>query len=319
MASSGAAGDPANGGTAAGSSTASGSNTETACSSSENAASSCENAASSCENTGTARFSGWLDVWLEAGREGRTFTYGLPAGLSVQVGDLVQVRLQGRPHAGLVVDRHDRAPAALAGVAIQPVGRLLQPAAVHPHWQRLITEVARDCHTTTFRTLKSALPSGWLGQQSRPRSSPRPQRQVVRCSGDNAATTPRQRQLLERLEAAGGRLPLRQLLDAEGFGRGIVSALERQGLIRLESIAAAPGSDGRPGHGRVGLELSRSSPRTASVAQAEALARINTAPAGSQLLLWGVTGSGKTEVYLEAAATELGRGRSVLLWPPRSA
>ena len=44
----------------------------------------------------------WLDVWLEAGREGRSFTYGNPQGLLLGAGDLVQVRLvstgDGRMH-----------------------------------------------------------------------------------------------------------------------------------------------------------------------------------------------------------------------------
>ncbi|MEB3332836.1 MAG: primosomal protein N' [Synechococcaceae cyanobacterium] len=249
---------------------------------------------------------------MEAGREGRTFTYGLPEGQAAQVGDLVQVRLQGRPHAGLVVAQHERVPAALEEVAIQPIVGVLQHAAVDPRWQRLIAEVAHDCHTTVFRTLKSALPPGWLGQRSRPSPGPRPQRQVVRCCGEGVAATPRQRQLLERLEQAGGQMPLRQLLDAEGFGRGIVSALERQGLIRLQNRTVAAGTSGQ-------LSVAPASSRTANRSQAEALEQIGSAPAGAQLLLWGVTGSGKTEVYLEAAAAELRRGRSVLLLAPEIA
>lgn len=45
----------------------------------------------------------WLQVWIEAGREGQVFTYANPDGLPVGVGDLVQVPLQGRRHAGLVL------------------------------------------------------------------------------------------------------------------------------------------------------------------------------------------------------------------------
>ena len=42
---------------------------------------------------------GWLDVWVEAGREGQVFTYAAPADTPIQAGDLVQVRLKGRRHA----------------------------------------------------------------------------------------------------------------------------------------------------------------------------------------------------------------------------
>ena len=51
-------------------------------------------------------------------------------------------------------------------------------------------------------------------------------------------------------------------------------------------------------------------------AQAAAVEAIGGAAAGEQLLLHGVTGSGKTEVYLRAAAATLERGRSVIVLVP---
>ena len=38
----------------------------------------------------------WLQVWLEAGREGQVFTYANPAQLPLGCGDLVRLRLRGR-------------------------------------------------------------------------------------------------------------------------------------------------------------------------------------------------------------------------------
>ena len=55
----------------------------------------------------------WLEIWLEAGREGQVFTYANPDGLSIGVGDLVQVPLQGRRHAGLVLACLDALPEGL--------------------------------------------------------------------------------------------------------------------------------------------------------------------------------------------------------------
>ena len=43
-----------------------------------------------------------IDVWLEAGRDGRTFSYRDSLSLGVGLGDLVAVRLRGRRLQGLV-------------------------------------------------------------------------------------------------------------------------------------------------------------------------------------------------------------------------
>jgi primosomal protein N' (replication factor Y) len=56
--------------------------------------------------------------------------------------------------------------------------------------------------------------------------------------------------------------------------------------------------------------------RQLTEAQRAALAAIDAAAPGAGLLLWGVTGAGKTEVYLQAAARTLAEGRSVLLLAP---
>ena len=107
----------------------------------------------------------WLQVWLEAGREGQVFTYANPEKLAVGCGDLVRLRLRGRRHIGLVVEQLTERPAALAERTIQPIEAVHQSAAVDPHSQALIAQVANACHTSRFRTLRAALPPGWLGQR----------------------------------------------------------------------------------------------------------------------------------------------------------
>ena len=49
-----------------------------------------------------------IDVWLDVGRTGRCFTYQDGNKLGVGVGDIVLVRLKGRPMHGLVVEIWDR-------------------------------------------------------------------------------------------------------------------------------------------------------------------------------------------------------------------
>ena len=72
----------------------------------------------------------WLQVWVEAGRDGQIFTYANPRGLALAVGDLVQVRLRGRRQSGLVVALLAAAPADLDPGSLRPIELLLQAAAV---------------------------------------------------------------------------------------------------------------------------------------------------------------------------------------------
>jgi primosomal protein N' (replication factor Y) len=256
----------------------------------------------------------FLNIWVEAGREGQVFTYSNPHALALGTGDLVQVRLKGRLHAGLVVECLQQGPKDLPEHSLQPVMALVERAAIHPDWQQLIAEVAQQCHTSLFRTLRSVLPAGWLGARRQVAGQGRQLRLMQRTSLSLAAApslSTRQQQLLDHLESHGGQRLLRDLIGGDGFGRGVVQALEEKGLLRSTPIVQAPGGrqPARP------LEL----PATGQVltpAQAATVSSLLAAAPGSETLLWGVTGSGKTEVYLQIAAQHLTSGRSVLVLTP---
>ena len=90
--------------------------------------------------------------------------------------------------------------------------------------------------------------------------------------------------------------------------------LEKRGLVVLE----AQSQRRAPQHSEVGKPSGASGPPLTSD-QAAALEQLLTAVPGEQLLLHGVTGSGKTEVYLRAAAEVLGSGKTVLVLVPEIA
>ncbi len=269
----------------------------------------------------------WVQIWLEAGREGRIFTYSNPLGLPLASGDLVRLKLRGRRHIGLVVERLERLPPELDADRLQPVEGLHQSAAVDPHWRALLSEVAADCHTSLFKTLKTALPPGWLGQRSERQGGPARNRWLIElrprtddATGSSSDLTPRQQALLERLEQRGGRAWLSTLTTAERFSRSVVEGLERQGHLRRRAVPSgsaewlalqAAGEDAMDG-----TAATLEPPQAPSDAQRQALERLAATPPGGALLLWGVTGSGKTEVYLQACAQVLGQGQSALVLTP---
>ncbi len=105
---------------------------------------------------------------------------------------------------------------------------------------------------------------------------------------------------------------LRSLPRFAGSDLGALRRLEARGLVRI-----GPRPRRRaPEHVAVGAR----GPRPALTdAQREALDAIAGAADGERLLLHGVTGSGKTEVYLGAVDAELRRGRGAIVLVPEIA
>ena len=119
---------------------------------------------------------------------------------------------------------------------------------------------------------------------------------------------PKQRQLYETLESLGGSASVRHLSEQLGFGEAVVKALVREGLARLDrsEVLRDPfaGSPASP------------PPTTLTADQAAALDAVSRLEPGDAALLFGVTGSGKTLVYLEAVRQALAAGRGAIVLVP---
>jgi primosomal protein N' (replication factor Y) len=121
------------------------------------------------------------------------------------------------------------------------------------------------------------------------------------------ALTAKQQAILAELAACGGELPLAEL-RARDLPSSTLQTLVRRGLVRIDERAAAF---------RLGGLLPVAEPFRLNEPQTEALASIAAALGGFQpFLLHGVTGSGKTAVYLAAMQRALDRGLGSILLVP---
>lgn len=121
------------------------------------------------------------------------------------------------------------------------------------------------------------------------------------------ALTEKQQAILAELAAAGGELPLAELRKKD-LPSSTLQTLVRRELVRI---------DERPAAFRLGGIEPSAEPLHLNEPQTEALAAIAAALGGFQtFLLHGVTGSGKTAVYLAAMQRALDRGLASILLVP---
>src|SRR5262245_36529793 len=249
------------------------------------------------------------------------FDYRLPPGMSeVEVGSVLVVPFGRRRVVGVVVGLADRSDL--------PRDRLAEPlealeAGVPPELVALGRWVGEEYCSTTARGLGLVLPPGvGTGAEAR-RVRPLVELEVEATDKGRDAIAGgerlglRQRAVLSAL-AAGPRLA-RQLAASAGSDRSTLRRLEARGLVQTREVERRRRHHS-PGVGAVreGIELTDDQ-RSVLEAVVAAIPGGEGDAAPRSLLLHGVTGSGKTEVYLHAVAEALARGRGAIVLVPEIA
>ena len=257
-----------------------------------------------------------------------TFSYAVPTSLesSVFVGSTVLVRLHNRPSVGYVVSVGEALPRELEGKTVLEVEQVLAAPAFDAAQVRVAEWIAREyaCNFPdairlflapgqNVRVRRSNDDGSWelVNKQAKPVDD-----RWVSLTDEGASYQPRanatrQKMLLDVLAQGPVRMAeLSALLDGMS---GTVKALEKHGVVEVRSRRTIRGEE------TTSLSSAAAArPLHHTAGQAKALAAIEKArkaACGDVVLVDGVTGSGKTEVYLCAieAALEEGQGAIVLV------
>ena len=126
---------------------------------------------------------------------------------------------------------------------------------------------------------------------------------AVSARDNEESLSPRQAALLDYIQEEGG--PVLRAEAAREFGQYSVTSLEAKGLVKRVDVRV----ERDPLRGRV---FTPDEPPVLTPEQQRAVSAIEDAidsPSSEAFLLHGVTGSGKTEVYLRALAHAMSRGK----------
>ena len=250
----------------------------------------------------------------------RPYTYAVPEPLADRVvpGARVVVPLRRRSVVGIVTAVHRDPPSAVSDI---------KPLAAAPDDEPALSPALLDLGrwmsdyygAPLGLSLRAILPGPLWSVQRPAGPAPAAERLLV-LTGNGLGSllerdrqfkrAPKRRAVYETVEALGGSAPVSHLVGQLRLSRSSLDGLVQQGLARIDLV---------PEMRDPFADLSSPPPPNLTHDQRSVVAGIAATPVDTPILLHGVTGSGKTLVYLDVLRSVVASGNGAILLVPEIA
>jgi len=257
-----------------------------------------------------------VEVLLDLGSNSNSFFYIDNNNLGVEVGDIVSVKLRGRLMNGLAISKipflKENINDEVLDQKLLTIEGIVQKKVIHDWWREWLEDLAAYHRVSSLKMFKTAFPPGWIGKYKRITQNIKSQIWVEPhkyLNIDNEKLTRSELALLKILNFKGN---WQSDLIKFGFHATLINSMVRKNLLtkikKNKKVKTKLNSFNN--------DFSEVNRPNLNQAQKKVYKEYQKMEAGDILLLWGETGSGKTEVYMRMTETELLKNKSCLIMAP---
>ncbi len=261
-----------------------------------------------------------FEVLLDIGSSSNSFSYVDGNNLGVEVGDIVIVKLRGRLLSGLVISKENYSKfnedqiniTGRRNIKYLFIEGILQKKVIDDWWRDLIESLASFYMVSNLKMFKTAFPPGWIGKHKKVTQGLKEQIWIE----INKELDIKKNELSKQGFLLINNLPEKgdwqnELINA-GFNYTLINSMVSKNYLvkskRKKTIN--PKSTFF-----LNDQISIKRPNLTNE-QKIAFQEYQAMKPGDVLLIWGETGSGKTEVYMRIAEDQLLKKKSCLILAP---